>query len=510
MSWLQTLTTDAQRGLELDPGGGTPDPAGTDLGTEACPGCPTQPTLVLVEFADQPGAKPAFSGARKQFVNLSSADLVGRDPAVTSANQLGRSPPITVRVTPPQAVPVRLRLVREDHPHGFPDTSATLSTRERRLAHLVLDETEHTASTDAQGELLLEPGIELPSMGGYRFRVEGALTGGAFVRSSNAVDVRRRVSIRPVVRYAEGQAGAFEALDAITSDLDPLDLELHRTATLTDTELGVCEESELSEHLHRVGVNAMDSDPDVQALRPHCLSVIVGQFVTDSTESLRFERVLAREGDGFDQFPQVDLRRGDRRYVVVPLTSRRQLLEARAQFAGERGWRTIPLEDILGADNFADSVSVDLRSLRPWPATARSLRVQVRLKVISHWAVGWAYNDFPVIYLNMRDPNTDTILAADSAAALVIHELGHKLHLTATGARGQPDRQPHHYPTFTSHHVHHQGPHCSTGVPSGTPLWQDAAQTASTCTMWGSLKTIRLFCPECKTSLRKVDLSRGF
>jgi hypothetical protein len=110
----------------------------------------------------------------------------------------------------------------------------------------------------------------------------------------------------------------------------------------------------------------------------------------------------------------------------------------------------------------------------------------------------------------MRDPNTSQTLEAQQAAALMVHELAHKLHLAASGAAGQPDRQPHHYPTFTSHGVHHQGPHCSTGVPTGTHLWATEAQEAASCTMWGSLKTITNFCPECQTALRKVDLHRGF
>jgi len=64
--------------------------------------------------------------------------------------------------------------------------------------------------------------------------------------------------------------------------------------------------------------------------------------------------------------------------------------------------------------------------------------------------------------------------------------------------------------TFDEHGVRHQGPHCSTGVASGTDLWKPAAQNAATCVMWGSLKTNVAYCPECCTSLRKMDLSAGF
>jgi hypothetical protein len=165
---------------------------------------------------------------------------------------------------------------------------------------------------------------------------------------------------------------------------------------------------------------------------------------------------------------------------------------------------------VSGLNAFSTQVTVDISAARASFAGRDRVRLTVRLKAIKGWAVGWAYTQHPVIYLNMRDPNTDTVLAADQAEALMIHELGHKLHLAAAGDAGQPDRQAHHYPSFNSHGVQHQGPHCSQGVAAGADLWTDAAHDAATCTMWGSLKGITALCNECKTTLRKVDLGGGF
>jgi hypothetical protein len=114
-----------------------------------------------------------------------------------------------------------------------------------------------------------------------------------------------------------------------------------------------------------------------------------------------------------------------------------------------------------------------------------------------------------VIYLNMRDPRSNAVLTATKAEALMVHELGHKLHLVASGESGQPDLQPHHYPTGHDG-TSHVGPHCSHGVPTGTNLNTTPARDAADCTMWGALKGVTLFCSECKTTLRKVDLAGGF
>jgi hypothetical protein len=164
---------------------------------------------------------------------------------------------------------------------------------------------------------------------------------------------------------------------------------------------------------------------------------------------------------------------------------------------------------VTGLTAFSKTLRVDLSAVRGNFGIAISARLKLRVKCIDSWAVGWAYNDEPVIYLNMRDPNSDGILGSREAQALMIHELGHKLHLAASGESGQPDVQPHHYPTGHQG-VNHVGPHCSHGVASGTNLNTDAAHNASDCTMWGALKDITTFCSECKTSLRKVNLADGF
>ncbi len=512
MPWQNNLDDDANRNFAADERnetGATPDPA---LTRQDCPPCPVR--LVVVEFAEKPASRTNFFlGARYQYVNLSSDALVGVDPAVTSAHQLGRTPPIVVKVTPPQAKTVTLRLVRVEGSHGFPGGSETLSAREQGLSHLTWPVATSSVTTDGNGDGKLDPGIRLSALAGFKYHVEGSIDGGPFMRSSNSVNIRRRLAIRPVVHHVAGQAAAFTAISNIRGDLEALDVEAFQTASATGAELGVREENELTTSLIDIGKNALDAPADVSVFKPHAVSIIVGEFITDPITPTTFQRVINRPAGGsFPASADVDLDNGTSTFLIVPLTNGSQLVagDATVRFAGSPTEHPLLAAEVTGTNQFAGHVSVNLTRLVATAPTANRLTITVKVKAINGWAVGWAYNQHPVIYLNMRDPNSDGILTAEQVAALVIHETAHKLHLTSRGTGNAPDKQPHHYPSFSTALRSHTGPHCSTGVPAGTALDSDAALAAATCTMWGALKTIRAFCPECQTTLRKVDLSTGF
>lgn len=514
MPWQKPLTSDANRSLAADDqaaaSGQAANPA---LATEPCQECDER--LVQVEFAEKPGTRTVFMGARYQYVNLSSEDLVGVDPAVSSAHQLGQTPPIVVRVVPPKSKTVTLRIVREERSHGFPGGSATLSAREQGLAHLTWPISSGSVTTDADGTGKLDPGLTIPALGGFKYRVEGSIDGKPFVRSSNSVNVRRRLALRQVVRHVNGAPAAASAITSIQGDLDQLDIEVFQPPQLSGAEFGVREIGELSPTLQALGEAALDSPNTVSVFRPHAVAVIVGEFVptpngpvTVRTFSLTVPRGV---GGTFPASTPLPLRTGGSQFIMVPLTNGSQFVEGSVAAGTPPVEQPLTAADITGLDTFSRSVTVSLARFQAQPASVAALTITLKLKAVNGWAVGWAYTNEPVIYLNMRDPNTNAILAADKASALVIHELAHKLHLSSRGTGNAPDQQPHFYDSFTAPNGRaHQGPHCSTGVPSGADLSTDASHTAATCTMWGSLKGIRLFCPECKTTLRKVDLSTGF
>jgi hypothetical protein len=267
----------------------------------------------------------------------------------------------------------------------------------------------------------------------------------------------------------------------------------------------------LASPLENMGVDALRSNTEhIRELRPHSVAVIVGQFIADPIAPVAFRVDVSRNASG--QFPAtvaVSLTNSGSTYVLVPLNDASQFVSGTLNSLGHS--ENIVAADITDLGNFAKRVTVNIsRVSGGFAAGINTVRLTIRLKAINSWAVGWAYNSFPVIYLNMRDPNTGNVLSATQAEALMVHELGHKLHLAASGAAQQPDQQAHHYPSFNTNGVSHMGPHCSQGVAAGTNLWTSAAHTAATCTMWGALKQTTQFCDECKTSLRKVHLGSGF
>lgn len=475
--------------------------------------CPLVSQIVEVGFADQATQAAVFAATRKQYVNLTRVEVRQADAEITSDNQIGRRPPIVVRVTPARVTNVRVKLTRTLNRGGFPANSANLSARERGLGHLQWARSERVHTTDENGQLLLEPGLPISALGGGEFRVEAALTGGAFVAGANAVQVMRRVYLRPVRSYAAGRSAALTAMDGMRGYLAGLGIEAKRVTPSRAVTLGVAEEASLAEPLDTIGRRALRSSTDhVRELRPHSLAVIIGEFIDDAIQMRSFQLDVRRGADG--QFPasvQVPLRTSaagvTTQYTHVPLDDGSSVGVCSLKSGGQT--ERITSADITGLTRFAKRLTVDLSTLRNRFPAALVLRLTLQVKTVDGWSVGWAYNSHPVIYLNMRDPDSDRVLSANMARALMIHELGHKLHLVARSEAGQPDQQAHHYPTGRDG-VTHQGNHCSHGVPAGTNLNTDAAEAAADCTMWGALTGLTTFCSECQTSLRKIDLGGGF
>ncbi len=479
-------------------------------GAEACPH-PCQ--IVEVGFTDQPGLPALFGGARKQYVNLSRKRVRNGDAEIVSDNQIGRTPPIFVRVSPPCAKTVRLKLHRTLHRGGFPAGSATLSARERGLAHLQFARSERNHTTDANGVLLLEEGLPISALGGGEFKVKAALPGQGWVDGSNSVKVMRRLYLRPVRSYDAGRATAYGAMDAIRSQLSGLGIEVKRVSSSSTGHLGIAEEQSIRPTLDLIGRRALNSRTEhISDLRPHSVAVIIGEFLDDAVTMRSFDVDVKRGPDR--QFPasvEVALRLTasgvTRQYRHIPLDDGTSFGGCTLSVGGTSV--RIDRAQVSPLDRFVRRMTVDISGATARFPTQEVLRLRLRVKTIGGWAVGWAYTSHPVIYLNMLDPNTETVLTATKAEALMIHELGHKLHLAASGESGQPDLQAHHYPTGQDG-TNHVGPHCSHGVPTGTLLNTDAARDASDCTMWGALKGVTLYCSECQTTLRKVNLGGGF
>ena len=97
-----------------------------------------------------------------------------------------------------------------------------------------------------------------------------------------------------------------------------------------------------------------------------------------------------------------------------------------------------------------------------------------------------------------------TRVPADTMAAVLAHEVGHKIGMVP-GPEGDHDldRQSSYYD-----HRGHYGPHCRYPAPL-VPNYDIANPLpAPTCTMFGDIRTNTcVFCPKCIKSVRKLDVS---
>lgn len=476
--------------------------------------CPVTHQIVEVGFSDQPTQATLFGGTRDQYVNLGRVELRQADAEIVSDNQIGRRPAIMVRVTPACATEVRVRLVRTLVQDGFPAGSATLSRRERRLDHLEHVGRARSYTTDANGLLMIEPGLPISALGGGIYRVEAAFEHQAWVTGSNAVKVMRRFYVVPVVRYAAALNTVLTALRAIRTDLLPLGIQLQLKPEVTRPDMGVEVVQDMPVSLQDQGTSALDTTTGhLNELRPHSIAVIIGRFAEERAWLPVTNFSIDVDRDPVTRLfpPTVDLplTDGSVSYFVIPFTAGGQFRGA--QLIGSGTPTTVTPDKVDGINRFTSQLRVDIRDAAATHTTEATVRLSVDIIALRTWGAGWSYSpSAPVIYLNMHSPRTDAVSSGDVAQALVQHELGHALHLTSRGDSGEPDRPAHFYDTFNSHGVHHVGPHCKTGVPRGVHLWQPEARNAAACTMWGSVNVGKPFCSECKTTLRKVNLARGY
>ena len=286
---------------------------------------PQQLTLVSVGFTDKENAKALFGATRPQFVNLDNASVLPVGTRIPSVNQLGRTPPVAIKVTPPTSTPVEVRLVREPVDGQFPAGSKTLSAREAGLDSQTWISDVQTVQTDVSGELLIAPGLQIAATAAPIPRAGGS-PGQAVVAGSNTVTVKRRIYVLPIVHYAAGRSAAMSAIDAIASYLAGFDIEVVKLLSIQGDEFGVLEQKDLPKSLLSVGGEGLSSSSSASATKPHCIAVIVGEFVADDIETVTFKADISKP---FKNSIRMSLARGTSQYVLVPLSNGNQVVRAR-------------------------------------------------------------------------------------------------------------------------------------------------------------------------------------
>ncbi len=98
-------------------------------------------------------------------------------------------------------------------------------------------------------------------------------------------------------------------------------------------------------------------------------------------------------------------------------------------------------------------------------------------------------------------------MSADEQEQVIVHEIGHKIQMTATGNGISPDKISTHYDNSKGH----VGNHCYKGNPDNQERYDSTTDLDnSTCVMYGSTNGKIKFCSECQPAVRKVDLTAGW
>lgn len=140
--------------------------------------------------------------------------------------------------------------------------------------------------------------------------------------------------------------------------------------------------------------------------------------------------------------------------------------------------------------------------------------LKMTVRTAGGWSGGFAYTYIPLIAIATRSFFDD--IDEDSQLATVMHEVGHKIGLAATGDGPVPDKTADLYghPKGKGDDRGHWGPHCANGAGWDGKKWSGTPN----CVMWGAngyydkaakkfVKRKSTFCPNCEKIIRKLDLA---
>lgn len=140
--------------------------------------------------------------------------------------------------------------------------------------------------------------------------------------------------------------------------------------------------------------------------------------------------------------------------------------------------------------------------------------IKLTVRTAGAWSGGFAYTYIPLIAIATRSFFDDT--GDDEQLATVMHEVGHKIGLAATGVGPVPDKTGdlYGYPKGSGDDRGHWGPHCANGAGWDGSKWSGTPK----CVMWGAngywdaaakkfVKRKAKFCPNCEKIIRKLDLA---
>ncbi len=434
-----------------------------------------------------------------QWVNLPIDDKWVDETHVKHKDWLGRKPSLKVCFDKPGAHSFELKLLQ---PTG---TTAYTDTEKGRNANFKYTETSLNFTTAGDGTLIIKEPFELVVGGGYEFIAQAKDAKGKTVKTGKLTTKRK-------FYYVEAK---MTGLSSILSSTTPVDSEYkkHHCEAVKLDALAIPHQENIgsstdSATLSSNIVSAINAEVSIKEKNKYLLVVAYTDHLAVKNSNVAIFKMGVNVGP-------------EQANVEIPVTARglrspnavatrylwHDLVEGESWFVSAKfvkdsgGEVVIPQDKVShgGNGNYWNKVVVDVTGLE-----AASGKVEVTINVVDRMRGGLALGGANQTCVCTRAWWRDSVGAKQECT--IIHELGHKLGMVATGSGISPDKHDTHY-----ENKGHVGNHCFSGCEAGQDSHAGSDNlAASNCVIFGSVNQKNAYCDNCQESAKKIDFSAGF
>jgi len=421
----------------------------------------------------------------------------------------------------------RWRLEKDPGDSDFIDYSPAEQGRNGRFATMVCG----AQTNNSQQEATCNDEIQLPAAGDNVYILK-AKRGDEEVKSSNKLTAKRRLYYQLVTMQQVSACGVQDLVDLLWGQSDKFAVQMIEKDVAEIPLLETIERNAArGEARSKYGlIREVAREYSLGDLHPYSLPIVFVRHIAESiVKKIEFTETLPPLSlpSGTPSPLKIHLKeRGRTRYLWQELVP-----EEDAMNGGLGNWfrggsvelvsgesqeqpRTIERDQIIcwgpdkGPLGGKSHVMIEFDSDFHRRHVGSQVRVTLDLKLVQTFLGGYCPASAHMIVMATRS-NWKDLLPDDSTAvtAALIHEMGHKLGMVASGSCLSPDRPGGFYPTGKYAGCTHRGNHCETGATyQSDGYWSGEPQ----CVMFGDDRAPKTnFCSDCKPAVRKLDLHRS-
>lgn len=457
--------------------------------------------IVSCDFCHGPNDE-VLQGTGTQLVNLPrSSEWVDTD-LVPNKDRLGYKPRIKIQFSKPGRHKFFLKLIPEQTNIDYTSTEKNRNSR----FNYELDEKEYT--TEEDGSLYITD-FAISVAGSDKFKVIGRDVNDKTATSQGTLLTKRLI-------YATELK--MKGLTTIAPNIDKVKKELDRSGIIlksfSDMEMDAMQnistgDSDTFKLKARTAFRASEGN----AKKKHGLAIGYTEHLAVKVSDKKFTKINKRVGEGAPKVKFYIKGPGLTKPDVTHRALWRKIVTGESWFvscvyrpnANPLSKVEIPISKCTPVQKrgystgYMDRVDIDVSEL-----PAGTGIIQLKVNWVDRMRAGLAFGGNLVCVCTKAWWRT---MSADEQEQIIVHEIGHKIQMTATGNGISPDKISTHYDNSKGH----VGNHCYKGNPDNQERYDSTTDlNNSTCVMYGSTNGKIKFCSECQPAVRKVDLTGGW